>query len=299
MQNSYPSVILKIFHFIRYISFRLLPKFTLGLEFKRLVGYKLNLKNPITYNEKIQYLMLYWYDPLATVCADKYSVRGYVKERGLGHLLNELYGVYDDADDIQMNDLPNEFVLKVNHGCGQNLICTDKNNLNWEKEKKKIKKWMKKSQYYDSLEWVYKDIKPKIMIEKLIKSEDGKSLKDYKVFCFKGEPRSIMVISDRGTDSMKVDFFDIGWNHKNVMFFGLPNNTLPRPKELEEILEYSIILSKGFPHMRVDFYIEGGNVIFGECTFFPAGGKVAFEPIDYDYELGRYFDISDLISNKK
>lgn len=296
VKNNYPSFIKKIFCFIRYISFFLWPRFTLEFEFKRLVGYKLNIKNPVTYNEKIQYLMLYWYDPLATICADKYLVRDYVKERGLGYLLNDLYGVYDDADDIDIKNLPNEFVLKVNHGCGQNLICKDKNNLNWEEEKKKIKKWMKRNQYYESLEWVYKDIKPKIIIEKLIKSKDGKSLNDYKVLCFNGEPRSIMVISDRNTDTMKADFFDTDWNHKNIIFYSLQNSPLPRPKELDEILEYSKILSKGFPHMRVDFYIVDGNVIFGECTFFPAGGKVAFEPVDYDYELGRYFDISNLLN---
>src|SRR5690606_28173871 len=100
--------------------------------------------------------------------------RGYVKEKGLGHLLNDLYGVYDDVEDINLDELPDEFVMKVNHGCGQNLICTDKTNLDWNTEKKKFKQWLKKSHYLKSLEWVYRDIQPKIIVERLIKTTDGK-----------------------------------------------------------------------------------------------------------------------------
>ena len=118
----------------------------------------------------------------ATICADKYLVRDYVESKGLGHLLNDIYKVYDSVDEINLNELPDEFIMKVNHGCGQNLICKDKFKLNWELEKKKFEKWLKTNHFYNSLEWVYKDIEPKIIVERLIKTEDGRPPKDYKVF---------------------------------------------------------------------------------------------------------------------
>ena len=181
-----PKLIQETFNFIRYKSFEKFPKLTLKAEFRRHVGYSLNLNNPSTFNEKLQWLKLNWHDKNATICADKYEVRGFIKEKGLSHILNDLYGVYDNVDDIQIDELPEQFVMKVTHGCGQNLICTDKSKLNWEEEKKNFKKWMNISHYYKSLEWVYKDIKPRIIVEKLINTSDGKPPKDYKVFCFNG-----------------------------------------------------------------------------------------------------------------
>lgn len=287
-----PKLIQNGFNMIRYIAFRVWPEAILKLQFKRRTGYSLDLENPQTFNEKVQWLKLYWYDPKATICADKYMVRGYVKEKGLGHLLNDLYGVYDDVEDINLDELPDEFVMKVNHGCGQNLICTDKTNLDWNAEKKKFKQWLKKSHYLKSLEWVYRDIQPKIIVERLIKTTDGKLPKDYKVFCFNGEPKCIFVTTDRGIDT-KFDFYDLDWNYIPVKNHH-PNSReiLERPSKLDDILEYSKILSEGFPHMRVDFYLEGGKIIFGECTFFHFSGNEPFEPIKYDYKLGEYLDLS-------
>ena len=299
-EKRYPEIILVIFNFIRFSSFQILPKLTLEEEFKRHTGYKLNLKDPKSYNEKLQWLMLYWYDPQATVCADKYLVRQFVKDRGLGHLLNDLYGVYDSVEEIEIKCLPDEFVMKVNHGCGQNLICFDKSKINWKLQKKNFKKWLKRNQFYYSLEWVYKDIKPKIVVEKLIKTCDGKVPKDYKVFCFHGEPKYIMVASDRGKGTTKFDYFDMEWNHISVLnHYPNSEDSLQRPEELENILEYSKILSAGFPHMRVDFYIEQGKVIFGECTFFHSAGNGAFEPVEFDYEMGKYLDLSKLNNCKR
>lgn len=295
VERKIPEIFWDIFCFVRFSAFRLFPELTIKAEFKRHTGYKLNLNNPKSYNEKIQWLMLYWYDPQATVCADKNLVRNFVKERGLGHLLNELYGVYDKVEDVNIDNLPDEFVMKVNHGSSQNLFCCNKSNFNWKIEQKKIKKWLKRNQYYNSLEWVYRDIKPKIIAEKLIKSDEGKVPMDYKVFCFQGEPKYIMVASERGKGTTKFDFFDIEWNHINVLNH-YPNSKydLLRPNRLNEILEYSKILSEGFPHMRVDFYIEQGKVIFGECTFFHSAGNGAFVPCDFDYEMGACLDLSNI-----
>lgn len=287
-----PDIIQNIIHKTRYIAFKIFPETTLKIEFKRNAGYKLNLKNPQTFNEKLQWLKLYWYDSKATVCADKFSVRKYVKSKGLGHLLNDLYEVYEDIDEINFDDLPDKFVMKVTHGCGQNLICTDKSKIDWKHEKTRFSKWLKQSHYYGSLEWVYRDIKPRIVVEKLIETEDGKPPKDYKVFCFNGEPKVLFVATDRGLGTTKFDFYDLNWNHIPVKnYYPNSKNILPKPVELDEMLRYSRILSEGFPHMRVDFYLEEDKVIFGECTFFHFSGNQPFEPISFDYEMGRYLNL--------
>lgn len=288
-----PKIVQDMFNILRYISFKICPKETLAIEFKRHAGYKLNLNNPQTFNEKIQWLKLNWYDSKATICADKYSVREYVKIKGLGYLLNELYEVYDSVEEIDLNKLPEKFVMKVTHGCGQNLVCTDKSKLNWEFEKKRFKKWLKTSHYFDSLEWVYREIKPRIIVEKLIETVDNKPPKDYKIFCFNGDPKCLFVATDRGENTTKFDFYDLNWNHIKVKNH-YPNSgkIIPKPKELEDIIEYSKILSNGFPHMRVDFYIEDNKVIFGECTFFHFSGSEPFEPIEYDCKMGEYLDLN-------
>lgn len=279
---------------MRFTLFRFFPKTTLRIEYKRLTGYKLNINNPRSYNEKLQWLKLNWYDPEATRCADKYLVREFVKERGLGHLLNDLYGVFENIDDINLDKLPNEFVIKVTHGCGQNIICKDKSKLNWDLEKKKLKKWLKENHYYKSLEWVYRDIKPRIIIEKLIQTADGKPPKDYKIFCFNGEPKFLFVASDRGI-ATKFDFYDCDWNLLDVkQHYPNSGKVLPKPNKLEEVLNYSRILSKGFPHVRIDFYIENDVIIFGECTFFHFSGTQKFEPNEFDYKIGEYLDLTNM-----
>lgn len=287
-----PRLIQDTFNKIRYMAFKIWPEATFKLEFKRHAGYKLNLKNPRTFNEKLQWLKLHWYDPKATICADKYSVRQFVEGKGLGHLLNDLYGVYDNVEDIDLDELPNEFVMKVTHGCGQNLICNDKSKLNWNFEKKKFEQWLKTSHYFNSLEWVYRDIQPRIIVEKLIKTADGKPPKDYKIFCFNGEPKCLFVATDRGEQTTKFDFYDLDWNYIPVKNH-YPNSgeLLPRPAKLEDMIEYSKIISKEFPHVRVDFYFENGKVIFGECTFFHFSGNEPFEPIAFDYEMGSYLEL--------
>lgn len=282
----------ELFNLIRYSSFKIFPKAVLKLEFKRHAGYKLNLNDPKTFNEKLQWLKLNWFDENARLCADKYEVRKYIKEKGLEHILNDLYFVYEKVEDINIDELPNEFVMKVTHGCGQNLVCKDKSKIDWNKEKKKFKKWLKISHYYDSLEWVYKDIKPRIIVERLIKTQDGKPPKDYKIFCFNGEPKCLFVASDRGKYTTKFDFYDCEWNKLKVKNY-YPNSEqdIKRPKELEKMLEYSRVLSKDFPHVRIDFYLEENKIIFGESTFFHFSGSQPFEPIEFDYTLGEYLEL--------
>lgn len=269
-----------------------MPERTLKFEYKRKMGTRLNLENPQTFTEKLQWLKLYWYDPKATICADKYSVREYVSSKGLEHILNDIYGVYKNVDDINFDELPESFVMKVTHGCGQNLIVKDKSNIDWNIEKEKFRKWLDINHYYNSLEWVYRDIEPRIIVERLLTTEDNSPLKDYKFFCFNGEPKALFVASDRGENTTKFDFYDLNWNKLDVKNH-YPNSQgeIDKPEQLEEMIEYAKELSKGFPHVRIDFYIEKGKIIFGESTFFHFSGTEKFEPVDFDFLLGKYLTL--------
>lgn len=160
------------------------------------MGSEVNFKNPKMFNGKLQWFKLNWYDPLATKCADKYEVRKFVADRIGEEYLNELYEVYESVDEIDIDKLPKPFVLKGTHGSGFNIICKDKYKMDWDTEFKKMRRWLKTNYYWGNCEWVYKNIKPRIVCEKYMSTDDGKLLKDYKFFCFDGEPEFVSVTSD-------------------------------------------------------------------------------------------------------
>ncbi len=286
MRTFYP-----IYKYTKFALFKMFPKTVLKVDFKLNIGYRLDLKVPKSFNEKLQWLKLYWDDPKAVVCSDKVKARNYIEEIGLGSLLNEVYGVYDSYDEIDFDSLPDKFVMKVNHGSGKNIICTDKSILNHKKSKRFLHKWLKANHYYYSFEQVYKGIESKIIIEKFIETKDNKPPIDYKFFCFDGECEYLFIATDRGVGT-KFDFFDLEWNHIKVKNYYPNNPNLPKkPDKLDEMIQLAKEISKGFPHMRVDFYYENGEIIFGECTFFHFSGLKKFEPVEFDYELGKIFDI--------
>lgn len=249
---------------------------------------KLNLDNPCTFNEKLQWLKLYWYDERATVCCDKYRVREYIKEKNLEHILNELYGVYDDPDEINIDDLPDKFVIKPTHDSGHTIICTDKGKLNWDRIKKKLKLWLKVNYAYMSGEWPYRDIKPKIVCERYLIDDTVSDLMDYKIYCFNGEPKMILVIMDRFSSPIS-NFYDLEWNILNLSrgdYPPAPDRTIEKPEVLPEMIQIARTLSDGFPFVRVDLYYVNKKIIFGELTFFPSGGTKEFKPDYMNYELG-------------
>ncbi|NMA66485.1 MAG: glycosyl transferase [Clostridiaceae bacterium] len=267
-------------------------------RFKKNLGRDVDLNNPVKYNDKLQWLKLNWYDPMAVKCADKYEVRQFVKDRIGSEYLNEIFAVYDSVDEINLEQLPTAFVLKGTHGSGFNVICKDKTRVDWNKEFNKMNRWLRTNYYWESREWVYKDIKPRIVCEKLLLDEDGTVPKDYKFFCFDGEPQFMFIASDRGRDT-KFDFYDLDWNKLPVkQYYPTSDYNIQKPKNLNKILELSRKLSKGFPHVRVDFYLCGNDVIFGELTFFHFSGTKMFVPEKYDEIFGRYIDLSR-IENKK
>lgn len=259
------------------ISPKLNTKVIYFFKFKK----RLNLKNPQTLDEKIQYLKFhdYYKNPLVTQCADKYAVRDYVKQCGCEEILNELYYAWDSVDEIEWDKLPNQFVIKWNFGCGENLICFDKSKLDIADAKKKLNDWYKEHDtfYLTYAEMQYRGIPPKLICEKLIETEDGGLPVDYKLYCFKGYADCVLVCTGRQNDGhgTKYYFFDKEWNLKRYNKTGKnapANFTLPKPDGIEKVFEYAEKLTKPFPFVRADFYLEKGKVTFGELTFTPCGG---------------------------
>jgi hypothetical protein len=251
---------------------------------------ELNLKNPILFNEKIQWLKLNYRKKELTLCADKYAVREYVSNILGDDILNDLYGVYNHVNEIDFNSLPNEFVLKVTHGSGQNLITRNKQTIDWPNEKKYLNFYMHSNHYLVGREWVYKNITPRIICEKYL-DENGKPPVDYKFFCFNGKPRFIQLDLDR-FGAHKRNMYDPNWNiipleihHKRDLA------DFERPKSLELMLNYAQKLAGNFPFARVDFYIVNEKIIFGEITFHPQQGLGIFIPESYDMIFGKYLHL--------
>lgn len=271
----------KFSHFVEEtltrISPRLNTEFIYFLKFKK----RINLNNPQTLDEKIQYLKFHDYkdNTLVKQCADKWAVRDYIGQCGCGDILNQLYGAYDTVDEIPWDELPDKFVIKWNFGCGQNLICFDKSTLDIDDAKRKLNEWykLKDTFYLRFSEMHYQGIKPKLVCERLIETEDGGLPVDYKCFCFGGKALCVMACCGREIDGhgAKFYFFDRNWNLKRYNRTGkaAPEGfTLPRPENIDLVFEYAEKLSKPFPFVRVDFYLENGQLTFGELTFTPKGG---------------------------
>lgn len=271
-------------------------RMVLELEHIRVYGKTLNLKEPMYYGEKIQWLKLYGNLQRYSQYVDKYEVRPYVAEKIGDKYLNELIGVYDDIEQINFDRLPDRFVLKVTHGSGYNIICKDKKNLNVQSVKNKLTKWLKEDYSNIKKEAQYSTVKPRIICEKYI--EDGNDdLTDYKIFCFEGEPEFILVNSAISLDKTQ-DYFDKNWNRLNLSRKGYKwsKNNDSKPNCLIEMLDVAKKLSAEFPFVRVDLYVVEDKIIFGELTFTPAGGSSLFEPIEEDIKIASKINL-DLYKN--
>lgn len=263
--------------------------------FLQTVGYEPSIDKPITFNEKLQWYKLYYRDSLLTQCSDKYLVRKYIEEKVEKEYLVNLLSVYSSTDVLDLNKLPNKFVLKVNHGAAQNIICTDKSTLNTQEVIDKLDEWMKPNanHYYSSYEWGYKNIKPRIICEEYLGE-----VNDYKIYCFNGKAQIILFATDR-SEELKIDFLDLNWTKlpfrrgpKNI------NKRYRRPRLLNKIIEIANILSKPFPFVRVDFFIVKNRIFIGEMTFYPGAGLIPFEPIEWDYKLGNMLELPNNVSTK-
>lgn len=263
----------------------------LKVLFKAKMNRKINLNNPQTFNEKLQWLKLYDRNPIYTQLVDKYEVRKYVAETIGGEYLIPLIGIWDKFEDIDFSKLPNQFVLKCTHDSGGVVICKDKNNLDIEAARKKISKCLERNFYYYGREWPYKNVKPRIICEKYMVDESDVELKDYKYFCFNGEPKAMFIATDRGIDT-RFDFFDMEFNHLPFMqHYKNSDKKIRKPSGFNEMIRISRILSKEIPHVRVDFYDINGKIYFGELTFYHFSGFQKFEPEKYDKVFGSWLEL--------
>ena len=268
-------------------------------KFELVFDYELDLENPQTFNEKIQWLKLYDRNPLYTTLVDKVAVKEYVANIIGKEYIIPTIGVYNNAEEIDFNKLPNQFVLKCNHNSGLGMyICKDKRNLNIKKIKKELLKGLKQDYYMTNREWPYKNVPRKIIAEQYMEDGQTKELCDYKFFCFNGRPVFCQVISDRSTNEC-VDFFDMNWQHQN--FTGLtkefPNCAIEpiRPISFDKMKKACEVLTKNIPFIRVDFYEINGKMYFGELTFYPASGFGKFHPNEWNKKIGDWL----VLPNKK
>ena len=247
----------------------------------------LNLANPRTYNEKLQWMKLYDSTPLKTQLADKFMVREWVKEKIGENYLIPLLGAWDSFDEIDFDKLPNSFVLKANHGCGWNIIVKDKTDFDYNAAKEKFDNWMKQNFAYKyGIELHYLNIPPKIIAEEYLENNDD-DLYDYKVFCFNGKAEHVMYLSER-KHGLKMAFFDLEWN-KLDFTYSFPKNEaeIKKPANLDLLISLSEKLAEGFPHVRVDFYIlNDGSLKFGELTFTSASGSCKWNPPEQNVIYG-------------
>lgn len=247
-----------------------------------------DLVNPQTFSEKLQWYKLNARKPLMEQCADKFAVREYIQSLGYGHLLNDLLGVYDRVQDIDFAALPDRFVIKAAHGSGFNIIVKDKSELNLRHTKRMLKSWLHQNIAWSGREWVYRNMPRRIVIEKYLEDETG-GLRDYKFYCFNGEPAIMQLEVGRFTEHNTRNFYDMDWK---LLPFGKelphdPNIKVEKPEMFEEMKKIASDLCKPFQYVRVDLYQVGGKVYFGELTFFPAGGAPDFVPSEYDAIVGK------------
>jgi len=258
------------------------------LRYFRKTGKFLNLKNPVTYDEKIQWHKIYNRQPHYPALADKYEVRKFVAETIGEKYLIPNFGVWNSFDEIPFDQLPEQFVLKCTHDCGSIRICKDKNSADLKKLRRFFRRRLLGNHYWQGREWVYKNIKPRIIAEKFMAEEAGDSLKDYKIFCFNGEPKIIVVTFGKYSNKKARNCYSPQWEYQPVSLKvkTAPDVIIEKPKCLDEMLDLSRKLSAGMIHVRVDFYIVGENIYFGELTFHNASGFSKFDPPEWNKTFG-------------
>ena len=268
----------------------------LSILYRVKIGRQLNLKKPITYTEKLQWLKLNNRQSILTTLVYKYKVREYVKKQiGEEYLIPLIGGPWKGVEDIPVDVLPEAFVLKTTHDSGGVVICRDKGSLDWNKAKKKLKCSLDTNFFWRYREWPYKNVDPFIIAEKYMVDESDYELKDYKFFVFYGEVKALFIATDRMAETDTCfDFFDRDFNHLPIIN-GHPNSShrINKPDKFEEMIELAEILGKGFPHVRIDLYNISGKIYFGEYTFFHFSGITPFEPDEWDYKFGEWLNIVD------
>ncbi|SDQ09919.1 ATP-grasp fold amidoligase family protein [Virgibacillus salinus] len=293
MKNIIKFIVIRILD--KLIRLKSKARFLLPITHKRFIkkrflqqhGYNINFKNPVTLSEKIQWIKLYGSLEQYAEYVDKNEVRSYVKEKvGENYLIPKI-GVYKNANDIELDLLPERFVIKATHGSGWNMIVKDKSNLNWNNTTNKIKKWINTNYFYTSGEKNYKNIRGRVIIEQLIDDPNG-AVKEYKFYCYHGKPQYIMVVTD--PYSRQLEFYDLNWNKLNMNMKGQPitNHSMTKPYHFEEMLDICTKLSNDFAFVRVDLYYSQGKIYVGELTFTSDNGFAKFSDVEFDRLFGSH-----------
>ena len=277
----------------------------LNIMVRAKLGYKLHIKNPLTFNEKMQWLKLYDRKPIYTKMVDKYEAKKYTEEKVGNQYVVPSYGVWNSFNDIDFSKLPDKFVLKTTHDCGGVIICTDKKDFDYDKARADFEHRLKTNFYWQGREWPYLNVEPRILAEKYLEAKDWgndtftydadkkKAITDYKIMCFNGIPFCCLVCFGRNSkEGLHENFYDTEWNllpfKRNSPVF---QGKVDRPVFYDEMLRVSKILSEGTKFLRVDFFEADNHLYVGELTFFPASGFSEFLPLEWDYKLGSMIEL--------
>lgn len=283
------QILKKTKYLLRFLPDKLYIQLYYFAQFKKFV----NFKNPKTFNEKINWLKLNDRKPEYTNMVDKYEAKKYAEKIiGKEYIIPTL-GIWEKFDDIDFSSLPNKFVLKCTHDSEGMIVVKNKKELNMDEARQIIERAMKYNFYYIGREWPYKNVKPRIIAEEYMEDKKYHELRDYKFFCFNGEPKMMFVASERGNGTTKFDFFDLNFNHLDIIQH-YPNSSkeIDKPQNFEKMIELSKKLSRGMKHIRVDFYEVNGKIYFGELTFYHFSGFQPFNDKKWDKMLGDMIDVN-------
>lgn len=283
----------QVLKYRQQISHKLAPyswiddRFYLEYIFYKRFQKRLELRKPVFYPDKLQWLKLFDRNPLYTRLADKYAVRDYVKQKVGEEYLNELIGVYEKPAEINWSALPQKFVLKTTHGSRSNIICSNKGELDFKQAETDLAAWLNTDFYAFSREWPYKHIQPRIICETYLEGHPKWGLMDYKIICFNGKPTLIHLHVGRFVDH-RVSFFDLQWKQQPFNVYGITDieDEIPKPKNFDKMVEIATVLSDGIPYCSVDLYNLDGKIVFGEITMTMAGGFRPFIPDEYNKVFG-------------
>lgn len=257
-------------------------------------GHLPDLKKPKTFNDKLQWLKLHDRNPLYNTLVDKYAVKDWVANKIGEQYVTQTYARWERAEDIEISDLPEHFVLKTNHDCGGIVICRDRASFDLDAAKSKLAKHLNHNYFWGGREWPYKDVKPCVFAEEYLEPDDSGDLADYKLFRFSNGRIVTLLMTDRFTDAgLTETFFDEKWRPLDLVEDGHPRRTTtPAPPHFEEMKTLANRLAKGFPFMRIDFYESAGRLLFGEITLYPKSGFENFEPQSWNAEFGSWINLS-------
>ena len=280
--------------FFRLTS-RISPRLNTVLRFYEKGGRNIDLDNPKTFSEKLAWLKLNRYaeHPLVRQCSDKLAVRSYVEQQGLGHLLNDLLGVWERAGDVDWDALPQQFALKWNFGSTYNYLCENKDLADRSAAIRQLKKWGRRSFWDLYAELQYKGVQKRLLCERFLNTENGEPLLDYKCYCFHGEPLAVLVIARQNGNDPAAVFMSPAWELLSDIPARYRKSLIPdRPRRLEEMLQAAKTLSAPFPFVRVDFFEWDGKLIFGEMTFTPGACIFPSETTLNGKSMGEYINLN-------